>query len=128
MNDWYTAADSPELVELGTAVGLGVHGRGASGGPSYVDSTGALYAVAGQILGLAAQHGRPIPMPPLEGRWWVEEDRTLFEVPREEWCWHLFLRMPDDLDPAWVNQARERALAGGAARVVIQRSDRKSVV
>lgn len=110
MNNWYMAADTPELVELGSALGLAVSGRGAPGGKSYVDSVGALYAMAGQVLGAAP--------PPLEGRWWVEDDRPPFEVPREEWCWHLFLRVPDDLDPARVDQARARALAGGALRAV----------
>ncbi|MCC5575785.1 hypothetical protein IMZ11_09045 [Microtetraspora sp. AC03309] len=48
-------------------------------------------------------------MPPLEGRWWVEDTRPPLEVPRDEWHWHLFLRLPDTLDPALADQAREAA-------------------
>ncbi|HEV2781014.1 MAG TPA: GyrI-like domain-containing protein [Actinophytocola sp.] len=107
MTDWYTAADTPEPVELGSAVGLSVTGRGEPGGASYVDSVRALYAVAGQL-------GPPAP---LEGRWWVEVDRPPFEVPREQWCWHLFLRVPEDIDPGAMEQARRRALAGAGPTV-----------
>lgn len=108
--DWYTAADTPELVELGSAAGLSVTGQGEPGGESYADSLAALYAMAGPLVAQA--------MPPLEGRWWVEEDRPPFEVPRQRWRWHLFLRMPDGLDPAGVEHTRARALAGGAPRSV----------
>jgi hypothetical protein len=103
---WYTAGDTPELVELGSAAGLSVTGRGAPGEQSYVGSLRALYAVAGQA--------NPAAPPPLEGRWWVEDDRPPFDVPRHEWCWHLFLRLPDGVGAAQVEAARERALAGGA--------------
>jgi hypothetical protein len=107
---WYIAADSPELVEYGPVRGLGVTGQGAPGGPTYSESAGALYAVAEQLLRIAAQAGAGFPMPPLEGRWWVEDDRPPLEVPREEWRWHLFLRLPDTVEPSWVDQAREAAL------------------
>jgi hypothetical protein len=107
---WYTAAGSPELVEYGPVRGLGVTGQGAPGGPTYAGSAGALYAVAGQLLGIAAQAAAGFPMPPLEGRWWVEDDRPPLEVPREQWRWHLFLRLPDAVEPFWVDRAREAAL------------------
>ena len=34
-------------------------------------------------------------VPKLEGLWWVEGDIPALEVPREEWCWKLLIRMPD---------------------------------
>jgi hypothetical protein len=34
MNEWYSAADSPELVEFGPVRGLGATGVGAPGGRS----------------------------------------------------------------------------------------------
>lgn len=115
---WYQAADAPELTEFGAVTGLTVTGSGEPGGPSYVEALTALYAVAGQVLGLAAEHGQPMAMPPLEGRWWVEDDRPALEVPRSDWHWHLFLRLPDAADPAWTHRARERALGAGAPRTV----------
>ena len=83
---WYEAAEEPEVVEHGPVSGLAVSGRGEPGGAAYGESVGALYAVMGAL---------GAPMAPLEGRWWVEDERSPFDVPREEWRWHLFLRLPD---------------------------------
>ncbi|QKG23985.1 GyrI-like domain-containing protein [Actinomadura verrucosospora] len=88
--------------------GLAVTGCGEPGGAAYVASVGALYAVMGAV---------GAPRVPLEGRWWVEDERSPFEVPRDEWWWHLFLRLPDDagaIDTA-VEQVRPEVPA--AARV-----------
>jgi hypothetical protein len=120
MTSWYEAAEQPELVEFGTVHGLGITGRGAPGGRVHMESTRLLYAVAGPLLGLAAQAGAPFGMPPLEGRWWVEDDRPPFDVPREEWCWQLFLRLPDDLAAGLVDQARELARASEPAVARVQ--------
>ncbi|WP_412515901.1 GyrI-like domain-containing protein [Actinomadura madurae] len=105
---WYEAADEPELVEHEAVSGLVVTGRGEPGGAAYNESVGALYAVMGAL---------GAPMVPLEGRWWVEDERSPFEVPREEWRWHLFLRLPDG--SAQVERAREEVRPGlpAAARV-----------
>ncbi|WP_433242224.1 GyrI-like domain-containing protein [Actinomadura nitritigenes] len=84
---WYEAAEKPEIAEFGPVSGLAVTGRGEPGGAAYGASVGALYAVMGAL---------GAPMVPLEGRWWVEDERSPFEVPREEWWWHLFLRLPDE--------------------------------
>ena len=125
-----TTTATPELVDIAPAVGLAITGTGAPGGESdlaqpphlaehsFEYSTKVLYAVAGQVIGIAAGHGVGVPMPPLEGFWWVEDDRPPFEVPREEWHWRLFLPMPDTVDPAWVEQAKDRA-PRSAARVAL---------
>jgi hypothetical protein len=67
--NWYSAADNPEVVEFGPVRGLSVMGRGEPGGLVYGTSAGALYAVAGALLGIAARHGQAFEMPVLEGRW-----------------------------------------------------------
>lgn len=105
---WYEAADEPELVEHGPVTGLAVTGRGEPGGAAYYESVGALYAVM-EALGA--------PMVPLEGRWWVEDARSPFEVPREEWWWHLFLRLPDGTATIDAARARTRQGVPAAARV-----------
>ncbi|HEX2314586.1 MAG TPA: GyrI-like domain-containing protein [Thermomonospora sp.] len=107
---WYEADDTPQVTEFGPVTGLAVTGRGAPGGPEYGEAVGALYAVAGPLLGLAAAAGHGFPMPPMEGRWWVEDDGPPLEVPRERWHWHLFLRLPDGLDPFLAAQAGEAAV------------------
>ncbi len=105
--DWYAAADKPELATFGPVSGLGVTGQGEPGGDEYGVCVRALHTVAGAL---------PLPHPaPLEGRWWVEDSRPPLQVPRAEWRWHLFLRLPDDLDPALVDQAREATRPSGAA-------------
>ncbi|MGV9323704.1 GyrI-like domain-containing protein [Streptosporangium sandarakinum] len=93
--NWYSAADDPEVVEFGPVRALSIMGQGEPGGAVYGTSVGALYAVAGALIGVAARHGRMFELPCLEGRWWVEDERSPFDVPREEWWWHLFLRLPD---------------------------------
>jgi hypothetical protein len=112
---WYEAAAEPEIVEYGTVRGLGVTGQGEPGGAAYGTAVQALYGVAGALLGIAGQAGGGFPMPLLEGRWWVEDERSPFEVPREEWRWQLFLRLPDGADAAWADQAREAARAQSPA-------------
>jgi hypothetical protein len=103
---WYEAAEEPEIVEFGTVRALVVSGQGEPGGVAYGGAVHALYAVAGALMGMVGG----FPMPPLEGQWWVEDERSWFEVPRAEWRWHLFLRLPDDLDAVqWVGPAREAA-------------------
>jgi hypothetical protein len=109
MNEWYSASDSPELVDFGPVRGLGATGVGAPGGPEHLAAVQALYAVAAPLLGEG--------VPPLEGRWWVEDDRPPLTVPRAQWRWHLFVRLPESVEPAAVDAARQAAELRTAARV-----------
>jgi hypothetical protein len=113
--NWYSASDAPELATFGTVRVLAVNGRGAPGGPEYGQCVRALYAVAGVLTGLSGG----FPMPCLEGRWWVEEPGPALEVPRERWHWQLLLRLPDTLDAALADRAREgaRGTAIGVDRI-----------
>lgn len=117
---WYEASETPEIVDFGPVGGLAVTGEGAPGGPVFTRSVQVLFSVAGPLLGMAAQAGAGFPMPVLEGRWWVEDDRPALEVPREEWHWHLFLRLPDGLDPALIDQAQTAAASLDAAAHRVQ--------
>jgi hypothetical protein len=92
MNQWYSASDSPQLVEFGTVRGLGATGVGAPGGPEHLAAIQSLYAVVAQLLGDR--------LPPLEGRWWAEDDRPSLTVPHAQWRWHLFVRLPESIAPA----------------------------
>lgn len=106
--NWYEASDEPEVVEHGTVSGLAVTGQGEPEGAAYGESVGALYAVLGAL---------DAPMVPLEGRWWVEDEGSPFDVPRDQWWWHLFLRLPDET--LSIGRAREEVRSGlrAAARV-----------
>jgi hypothetical protein len=114
---WYTATPAPELVECGPATGLSVTGGGDPGGEEYGTAVAALYSVAGPLLALAARAGTPFDMPPLEARWWVEDPRPALEVPRSEWHWHVFLRLPDGTPAEWADQARQLSPHPAAPRV-----------
>jgi hypothetical protein len=109
MNDWYMASDSPELVEFGTVRGLGVTGVGEPGGAEHLAAIQAIYTVAAPLLSNE--------LPPLEGRWWVELDQPPLTVPRSQWRWHLFLRLPEWVEPARVDEARQATGSASAARV-----------
>src|SRR5215475_2910291 len=111
MNEWYSAPDSPELAEFGPARGLGVSGVGAPGGPEHLAAIQALSAVAARLLGDR--------VPALEGRWWVEDDRPPLAVPRARWRWHLFVRLPESVEPAAVEAARQATRLPTAARVQV---------
>ena len=113
MDEWYTAADTPELVEFATVRGLGVSGVGAPGAAEHTAAVGGMYAVAGPLTGRAG-----LAMPVLEGRWWTEDDRPALEVPRERWRWHLFMRLPETVPDAWVDEARQGSAVPAAARVL----------
>jgi hypothetical protein len=109
VNDWYAASDTPELVEFGTVRGLGVTGVGEPGSAEHMAGIQALYAVAASLVVGA--------LPALEGRWWVEDDRPPLTVPRNQWRWHLFVRLPDVVPPKHVDDARQATGLNSAARV-----------
>lgn len=107
---WYAAGDEPALVELDMVRGLSVSGLGEPGGTEHMSATEALYAVAGAL----GTPGRP-----LEGRWWVEDERPALEVPRAEWRWHLFLPATGEITAEQVERACEavRRKVPAASRV-----------
>ncbi|MEV0195242.1 hypothetical protein [Nonomuraea sp. NPDC050691] len=97
------------LVEektYGAATCLSVTGMGAPGGAEHMAAIGALYAVAGGMGG---------PAGPLEGLWWVEDERPGLEVERELWRWHLMLPLAGAPEPGAVEAARETVRAPGSA-------------
>src|SRR5262249_61446132 len=86
-------------------------GRGEPGGREHITAIQALYAAAAPLLAGA--------VPALEGRWWVEDDRPPLTVPRSQWRWHLFLRLPESVEPGRVDGARQATGLTSAARVQV---------
>ncbi|MBE1583139.1 hypothetical protein ACFPOI_58100 [Nonomuraea angiospora] len=97
---------NPELATYGPVTCLNVTGMGEPGGSEHVSAIGALYAVAAGMGG---------PVGPLEGLWFVEDERPGLEVPRELWRWHLLLPLAGVPEPGLVERAREEARSSGAA-------------
>jgi hypothetical protein len=114
-SSYYNAATAPELVEIRPVRVLALEGRGAPGGAAHLGAIETLYAV---MHGVQAAAGETLAflVPPLEGLWWVDDERPPLEVPREEWRWQLLLRVPDQVESRWVDLARDQA--GGGTRAV----------
>jgi hypothetical protein len=72
---YYTASTTPELVEIGPVRGLGREGRGEPGGQAHLEAINAINAAVGGIRDLVQDHAAFVA-PPLEGLWWVEDQRV----------------------------------------------------
>ena len=84
---YYTATQrSPNWSRSIRVRVLAREGRGELGGQAHLEAISALNAVVGGIRDLV-QDRTAFVFPPLEGLWWVEDQRPAFDVPREEWCW-----------------------------------------
>lgn len=94
------------ITTYGPVTALTVSGLGEPGGDEHTSAITALYTVA------AAMN---VPFGPLEGRWWVEDERPALRVPREQWRWHLHLPLPAVPADGQMERAREAARPSGAA-------------
>ncbi|MEV1170407.1 hypothetical protein [Nonomuraea sp. NPDC049784] len=97
----------PAIATHGPVTCLSVTGLGEPGGSEHTAAIRALYTVA---AALGAATG------PLEGQWWVEDERPGLEVPREQWRWHVLLPLPAvPQQEGALERAREQSRASGAA-------------
>ncbi len=92
---YYKASKKPELVEFEEANYLSIEGKGEPAGKIFVSKVEALYPLAYGIKKICKEQDLDFGVPKLEGLWWVEGDVPALEVPRNEWCWKLLIRMPD---------------------------------
>jgi hypothetical protein len=104
---YYSASMIPEVVDLDPVRVLAREGRGESGGRAHLEAINALNAVVDGIRDLV-QARAAFVAPPLEGLWWVEDQRPAFEVPREEWCWQLLVSIPDPIGATVVSQVVDK--------------------
>jgi hypothetical protein len=92
---YYRAGVNPEIVEFDTAKYLTIEGKGEPAGVEFTKAVEALYPLAYGIKKVCKDQGNDFGVPKLEGLWWVESNKHALEVPRNEWCWKLLIRMPD---------------------------------
>ncbi|MFI6502977.1 GyrI-like domain-containing protein [Nonomuraea typhae] len=97
---------TPARTTHGPVTCLSVTGIGAPGGHEHRTATAALFTLAAT---LGTGHG------PLQGQWWVEDDRPPLTVPRDQWRWHLLLTLPATPEPGALEHARETARPAQAA-------------
>ncbi|TMR88666.1 hypothetical protein [Nonomuraea basaltis] len=103
---------TPVLTTYGPVTCLCVTGMGEPGGAEHAAAIRALYTVASAMGG---------PAGPLEGLWWVEDERHGLQVPRELWRWHLLLPAAGVAEAGALERAREVTRPSGVAvdRVVV---------
>ena len=92
---YYNAGKNPEIVEFDKANYLTIEGIGAPAGKMFVSKVEALYPLAYGIKKICKEQDNDFGVPKLEGLWWVEGDTPALEIPRNEWCWKLLIRMPE---------------------------------
>jgi hypothetical protein len=92
---YYKAGKKPEIVEFHAANYLSIEGKGEPAGEAFVSKVEALYPLAYGIKKVCKEQSHDFGVPKLEGLWWVESDVPALDVPRNEWCWKLLIRMPD---------------------------------
>lgn len=108
---YYTAGNTPELVQFDPLPYLSFEGQGAPESSLFEDATEALYTVAYGVKGYCKAEIQDFTVPKLEGQWWVNSDRYGLEVPKEEWHWKLLIRMPAFVTPEIVDSARDKAFS-----------------
>ncbi|WP_276354260.1 GyrI-like domain-containing protein [Cohnella caldifontis] len=107
---YYSATDEPALAEFPELPYLTIEDRGSPDGDVFANAVEALYSVAYGVKGLCKKVDRDFTVSKLEGFWWwADAGKQVHEVPREEWCWKLLIRMPDFVDGKLAETARTLA-------------------
>jgi hypothetical protein len=104
--EYYTAESMPELVEFGCAQFLTIMGKGAPGSNEFTNKMEVLYSVAYAVKTFYKKQASDFVVPKLEGLWWVEFEKPVFEVSRDEWFWKLLIRMPEFVTSETVEKAK----------------------
>ncbi|MDU0205887.1 MULTISPECIES: GyrI-like domain-containing protein [Paenibacillus] len=108
---YYTAPTKPQLIEFGPVWYVTIVGTGDPNGDVFAQATEALYTLSYSIKGIYKMEEKDFTVAKLEGLWWVDGDsRNALEVPKEQWCWKLMIRMPDYVTSEKVEEARVKAL------------------
>jgi hypothetical protein len=105
------------IVEIPELQYLMVDGHGdPNSSPAYVDALEAMYPVAYTLkFASKQQFGRDYVVPPLEGLWW-SDDMAVFTTARDKsrWDWTMMLMVPEWIDHAMFEAAREKVAAKAA--------------
>lgn len=91
---------------------LALEGHGAPEGPGYAEAMQALYPLAYAMKFRAKGEGRDFTVPPVSTQWWADDPTAFAQGRRDEWSWRALIRMPDWVDAAFFEAARETAKPG----------------
>jgi hypothetical protein len=101
---------APEFVNVPPARFLMFDGTGSPGGDAFQQAIGALYAIAYTAKFALTKAGGPrVKVPPLEGLYAATGLASYTGAAREHLQWTLMLRLPEPIDDASVEHAREAA-------------------
>lgn len=89
---------------------LMVDGHGdPNSAPEYRQAVESLYATAYTIKFLCKADGRDFVVPPLEGLWSARDPASFTARRKDEWDWTMMIMMPDYVNEASFQRARDRA-------------------
>lgn len=129
--DWYQpSAKKAGLVTLPKMNFLMVDGEGApENSTSFHQAIEALYGTAYTLKFMFKNQPRPggwfdYVVPPLEGLWWMKDDKPFDTGRPSDWRWTLMIMLPDFFTPAMVEtaigQLREKKNPPGLSRVRLE--------
>jgi len=106
----YRATAEPSLVDVPRFTFLQSTGAGSPEGSEFATAMGGLYAVAYTLRFQARAEGVvDYKVPPLEGLWWADDFAAFERDEKRDWKWTVMLRVPDEIDAASVDRARDKA-------------------
>lgn len=112
--DEYAAAPEPRTVTIGPALYLAVEGHGEPGGVEFQEKLSALYGVLYTIKFAAKRRGQDFKASGMEGLWWTPSgDSNYLEIPRQDWCWQLMVRVPEFVSVEDLEAARDELRGRG---------------
>lgn len=98
-----------DRVMVPTLTYLAVDGEGDPNASGYAVALGVLYPVAYGLKFAFKAKGADFVVPPLEALWWADDPSAFVRGDRAAWRWTVMLRMPEGVDKALLEGARERA-------------------
>ena len=110
LKPFYSSSKKPNIVDVPPAKFLTITGHGEPGGEAYQAALNALYSVAYTVKFKAKAAGKDFVVMTLEGLWWWDNpEKSLDEVPKEEWNWKSMIRQPDFITPEMMEEAKAEA-------------------
>lgn len=96
---------------------LAVDGHGdPNKAPDYARAVETLYATAYSLKFASKASGRDFVVAPLEGLWSASDPSSFAERRKDEWDWTMLIMVPDFVDQAYFERARDQA-AGKLGRI-----------
>ncbi len=107
---YYSTPKTPELINVPTIKCLSIKGRGEPAGEEFNKKIEALYALAYGVKKICKVENNDFTIPPMGGLWWIDGNKSVLEVPPQEWSWKLIIHLPDFVKAETVKQAKDEVV------------------